>query len=147
MPLTNTVILTNDQIRLISGPLSNLVVRVTAKDGSVSGTFLAPGAKIPTAYKATLLQTPMLTSGGGFFLGINHAGYLKLLPIKQQPGRLTARESQAVVRWNQDREANDATMSRNGPVQAHSESKKNTFDRGRILLVDNEPLTNNLFSA
>ncbi|MEI7732141.1 MAG: hypothetical protein WCO56_21380 [Verrucomicrobiota bacterium] len=81
VPLTNTVVLTNDQIRLVSGSLSNLVVRITAKDGSVSGTFLAPGAKTPTAYKANLLQTLPLTSGGGFFLGTNHAGYFKLVPV------------------------------------------------------------------
>jgi hypothetical protein len=61
-----------------AGSISNLTMSVNARAGSFSGTFRHPANGRTTKYSGVVLQG--LDQGGGFFLGTNRGGILRLNP-------------------------------------------------------------------
>jgi hypothetical protein len=83
VPLTNLVVWSNNQLRALSGSISNLSLALTPANGLFSGTFIHPATRKPVTVKGALLQDSAgvypITSGG-WFLGTKQAGSLRLGP-------------------------------------------------------------------
>jgi hypothetical protein len=78
-PLTNQVVLTNNQFRVLGGSLSNLTLSLTLPNGAFTGSFKHPVTGLATAVKGTVVQDPLglyPVGSGGWFLGTNQGGYI-----------------------------------------------------------------------
>lgn len=76
-PLTNALnITTLGKLVGNSGSISNLKFSISAKAGSFSGSFRHPATGKTTKYSGVLLQSEDI--GGGYFLGTNSSGVLRL---------------------------------------------------------------------
>ena len=75
-PLTNSIVLSNNQVRVTGGSISNLALTISAQSGSFSGSFLAPSARTKTNVKGVLDQFNNV--GAGWFLGTNQSGFILL---------------------------------------------------------------------
>ena len=83
-PLTNRVVLTNNQFRVIGGGISNLTVSLTLTNGAFTGSFKHPVTRSTTNLRGTVVQDPLGTypvGSGGWFLGTNQGGYLLIQPV------------------------------------------------------------------
>jgi len=81
IPLTNQVVLTNNQVRVLGGNVSNLTVTLTLPTGLFSGSFKHPATGASTPFKGALLQETydaVPYSGGAWFRGTNQSGYVRL---------------------------------------------------------------------
>jgi hypothetical protein len=81
--LMNLVFLTNNQIKTLTGSISNLTLSVSANNGQITGRFIHPLTGKPTSLTGALVQDPAHIhplGGGGWFLGTNEGGFLRLEP-------------------------------------------------------------------
>jgi hypothetical protein len=82
-PLTNYVVLTNNQIKSVSGSLTNLSFTITTNTGLFKGSFKVPGTSQTKSFNGALVQDPLgihPLGSGGWFLGTNQGGFLLLRP-------------------------------------------------------------------
>lgn len=78
-PLTNTVAVTPaGKFVRSTGSISNLTLTVNAKSGSFSGGFVHPATGRAVKHSGVVLQSS--DDGGGWFLGTNRGGVLRLNP-------------------------------------------------------------------
>ena len=75
--LTNSVVLTNNNVFVITGT-NGLKLTLTPASGLISGSFTHPESKVVTLIKAVVQQGP--TNIQGFFLGTNVSGQIILKP-------------------------------------------------------------------
>lgn len=82
-PFTNRVVLTNNQLKVVSGSISNLTLSLSAANGSFNGSFRHPSTRAITPVRGALVQDPTAIhplESGGWFLGTNQGGFLRLEP-------------------------------------------------------------------
>jgi len=77
MGITNTVVLTNNNVFVITGT-NGLKLTLTPGSGLISGSFTHPQSKVVTSIKAVVQQGQ--TNLHGFFLGTNLSGQIVLKP-------------------------------------------------------------------
>jgi hypothetical protein len=81
--LTNQVLIVNNQLRSTSGSISNLTLAITPSNGLFKGTFLDPVTGKATIFNGALMQSSpdwFPSTSGGWFLGTNTGGTIRLLP-------------------------------------------------------------------
>jgi hypothetical protein len=83
-PLTNHVLLTNNQVRVLpGGDISNLSLTLTTSTGSFKGRFVHPVTGQTNSFNGALVQDPLgihPVGSGGWFLGTNQGGFIRLAP-------------------------------------------------------------------
>jgi hypothetical protein len=87
VPLEADVLVTNNQIKSVSGTVSNLLLTITASSGLFSGSFVHPATHKKVTIKGGVVQglpwvppVGQVGVGGGWFLGTNQGGYVWLEP-------------------------------------------------------------------
>ena len=83
--LSSFVVIANNQVRVWSGAISNLTLTIAANNGQLSGSFMHPVTRRSTSFKGALLQDGLDTVGGGWFLGTNEGGFLRLEATTEAP--------------------------------------------------------------
>jgi hypothetical protein len=84
-PLTNQVVLTNNQFRVSGGSISNLTLSITLTNGAFTGSFQHPVTRAATALRGTLVQDALelyRVGSGGWFQGTNRGGYILIQPAR-----------------------------------------------------------------
>jgi hypothetical protein len=80
--VSSQVLLVNNQFSMTDGNITNLTITITPANGLFQGTFVHPLTGRTTSFKGAVMQTPSpfyyVNSGGGWFLGTNAGGNIRL---------------------------------------------------------------------
>ena len=81
--LTNEVSIINNKLQAQSGGITNLTLAITPSNGLFRGTFLDPVTGKLTSFSGAVMQSSpewFSTASGGWFLGTNSSGTIRLHP-------------------------------------------------------------------
>jgi hypothetical protein len=85
-PMTNQVVLENNVLRVVGGPISNFKMNITLTNGLFNGSFVHPVTKLVTTFHGALEQNPSdiypLDSGGWFLGSLGEGGIIRFHPIE-----------------------------------------------------------------
>lgn len=86
--LTNQIVLANNVLRAVSGPISNFKLNITLTNGLFNGSFVHPVTKRVTNFHGALEQNPSdiypLDSGGWFLGSLGEGGIIRFHPIQPE---------------------------------------------------------------
>lgn len=88
MLLTNRIEVVNNQVHNLGGDLTNFSMTITPANGAFQGSFNDPVTGVHTPFKGLILQDSsefFRTESGGWFLGTNTSGTVRLRPDPDSP--------------------------------------------------------------